>query len=134
MERLFVDTSAWLALVNGADPGHQAVLAALEQFKGRIVTSNFIFDEAVTLCRVRLGHDAAKRLGDQLLANAEIDLVRLTADDERAAWTLFLARADKRYSFTDCTSFVLMRRLKIGRAAALDDDFHREGFEVVPGI
>lgn len=133
MERLFVDTSAWLALVNGADPKHKSVRAVLEQFKGRTVTSNFVFDEAITLCRVRLSHDAAKRLGEQLLDSPEIDLVRVTGEDERAAWGLFLARPDKSYSFTDCTSFVLMRRLKIGRAAALDDDFLREGFAVAPG-
>ena len=133
MERLFVDTSAWLALVNSADPGHQGILTVLEKFKGRTVTSNFVFDEAVTLCRVRLGHDAARRLGEQLLGSTEIDLVHVTGDDERSAWALFVARPDKLYSFTDCTSFVLMRRLKISRAAALDDDFQREGFEVVPG-
>jgi predicted nucleic acid-binding protein len=58
--------------------------------------------------------------------------VRITSDDELAAWELFDARADKEYSFTDCTSFVLMRRLGISTALAADDDFVQEGFEVVP--
>jgi hypothetical protein len=133
MERLFVDTSAWLALVNRGDPMHREVLAVLEQFSGRTVTSNFVFDEAITLCRVRLSHDAARRLGELLLRGSEVDVVHVTGADERAAWALFLARPDKLYSFTDCTSFVLMRRLNIARSAALDDDFQREGFEVVPG-
>jgi predicted nucleic acid-binding protein len=39
---------------------------------------------------------------------------------------------DQIYRFTDCTSFVLMRRLTIARAVALDDDFRREGFVSVP--
>ncbi len=38
----------------------------------------------------------------------------------------------RRYSFTDCTSFVLLRRLGLDRVAALDEDFRREGFELVP--
>ncbi|MFT3773889.1 MAG: hypothetical protein QM820_51630 [Minicystis sp.] len=45
---------------------------------------------------------------------------------------MFLARPDKRYSFTDCTSFVLMRRLGLRTAVSLDDDFRQEGFEVLP--
>ena len=39
---------------------------------------------------------------------------------------------DQMYSFTDCTSFVLMRRLTIARAVALADDFRREGCVSVP--
>jgi predicted nucleic acid-binding protein len=36
------------------------------------------------------------------------------------------------YSYTDCTSFVLMRRLRIQQAIALDADFQREGFLLLP--
>ncbi len=45
-----------------------------------------------------------------------------------------LERPGKTYSFADCTSFVLMRRLGITRAATLDADFAREGFEVLPSL
>ena len=132
MERLFVDTSAWFAYANRADPEHRAVAAALRQCAGRLVTSNFVFDETVTLCRYRLGHPAAVKVGAALCDSGAIDLIRLNADDERMAWSLFLERPDKAYSFTDCTSFVLMRRLKLQRSVALDDDFRREGFDTVP--
>lgn len=50
-----------------------------------------------------------------------------------AVWDLFQARGDKSYSFTDCTSFALMRRLGLEEAVALDADFRREGFRVLPG-
>jgi len=129
---LFVDTSAWFALVNRRDPDHDSVREALESFRGRLVTSNFVFDETVTLCLHRLGRDTALTVGDELLAGETVDYVRTTVGDESSAWQLFRQREDKAYSFTDCTSFVLMRRLRIDRAAALDDDFRREGFEVVP--
>ena len=129
---LFVDTSAWFALANRRDPDHRAARVALESFRGRLVTSNFIFDETVTLCLYRLGRDVALRVGDELRVGSVVDLARTTANDEAAAWDLFRNRADKQYSFTDCVSFVMMRRLGIERAAAFDDDFRREGFAVVP--
>jgi len=128
----FVDTSAWFALANRGDPEHRAVRQAIESLDGRLVTSNFVLDETVTLCLYRLGHEAATRVGQTLFGSAVCDLIRVTADDERGAWELFRSRADKEFSFTDCTSFVMMRRLGIERAIALDDDFKREGFDVLP--
>lgn len=132
MERLFVDTSAWCAFVNNRDPAHRAVARALGSFGGRLVTTNFVFDEVITLSLVRFGHEVAAKIGGALVDPEVVDSVRVTADDERVAWRLFLERPDKTYSFTDCTSFSLMRRLGLTTAAALDDDFPREGFAVVP--
>jgi predicted nucleic acid-binding protein len=131
-ERLFVDTSAWFAFANRSDPDHRAVKAVLTGGSSRIVTSNFVFDETVTLCASRLGHGAASKIGAALREARMLDLVRVASDDEARAWTLFLERPDKQYSFTDCTSFVLMRRLSLRRAVALDDDFAQEGFATVP--
>lgn len=133
MERLFVDTGGWYAYANRADPEHKAVKAALGRFRGRLVTSNFVFDEVVSLCLARrLGHAVALTVGGVLMAPQVVDLVRVTAEDERAAWRLFAERPDQGYSYTDCTSFALMRRLGITRAAALDEHFRIEGFEVIP--
>jgi uncharacterized protein len=132
MERAFVDTSAWFAYANGTDAEHQSVRDVFQTFAGRLVTSNFVFDETVTLCLYRLGHPVATQVGKVLLDPSTIDLVRLTLADEQQAWNLFLARPDKDYSFTDCTSFVLMQRLGLDRAIALDTDFQQEGFSVLP--
>jgi len=132
MERLFVDTSAWFAFANRQDPQHANVGDVLNGFSGRVVTSNFIFDETVSLCLYRLGHHVARAVGSVLMDPNEVDLVRVTAEDEHAAWELFSNRSDQRYSFTDCTSFVVMRRLALPKALALDSDFSAEGFSVVP--
>ena len=90
MERWFVDTSAWFAYANRSDPEHRAVRDALRGAAGRLVTSSFVFDETVTLCRYRLGHAAAADVGAVLRESDAIDLVRVNADDEREAWALFL--------------------------------------------
>jgi predicted nucleic acid-binding protein len=132
MERLFVDTSAWFAYANRKDPDHRAARKIFTEFEERLTTSNFIFDETISLCLYRLGHDAARKTGFVLLDTGTVDLIRVTPADEQAAWTLFCKRSDQRYSYTDCTSFELMRRLGITTAFAFDDDFRTEGFRVVP--
>ena len=133
MKRYFVDTGAWFAYVNRRDPDHRAVKEALADVDGRLVTSNFVFDETVTLCRYRLDHRVAVEVGNTLLDAKVVDLVRVTPDDERAAWDLFSARSDQEYSFTDCSSFVLMRRLGLDTAIVVDADFAAEGFITLPG-
>ncbi|MEW5744427.1 MAG: hypothetical protein AB1805_03160 [Nitrospirota bacterium] len=49
--------------------------------------------------------------------------------DEKQAWELFVSRPDKFYSFTGCTSFAVMKRLKIVKCLSLDRHFKQEGFE-----
>lgn len=132
MEQWFVDTSAWFAYANGKDPDHSAIRKALREFTGRLTTSNFIVDETISLCLYRLGYDAARKVGSVLLDPGTVDLIRITPEDEQSAWMLFCQRPDQRYSFTDCTSFELMRRLGMTTALALDVDFQTEGFRVVP--
>lgn len=133
MDRIFVDTSAWFAYANRRDPDHAAVSEFIGSFAGRLITSNYIFDETVSLCRYRLGHEAGCIAGSVLNDPDDVDMVRITPNDERDAWALFCARPDQRYSFTDCTSFTLMRRLGLTTALALDLDFEAEGFLVAPG-
>ena len=133
-ERIFVDTSAWYALVNRKDPDHVQTKRLIEQSGGRLVTSNYVFDETITLCLRRLGHSAAVRVGTALRDRDVVHLVRASADDEARAWKLFRARPDKQYSYTDCVSFEMMKRLGVAKAAALDDDFRREGFEVLSEV
>jgi predicted nucleic acid-binding protein len=55
---------------------------------------------------------------------------------EHAFWEaakLMEERLDKRWSFTDCTSFVAMRSLNVGSAFTFDDNFQQAGFKMLPG-
>jgi len=58
----------------------------------------------------------------------------VSSRDEDAAWTLFERYRDKTFSFTDCTSFALMQRLRLDAALALDGDFRSYGLQCVPEL
>lgn len=132
MMRVFVDTGAWYAHVDGNDPDHRAVAACLKAHGGRLTTSNFVFDETVTLMRYRLGRREACAFGDALLAGGVAQLIRLRPADEAAAWEIFTRYRDKTFSFTDCTSFALIKRLGLAGAVAIDDDFRAFGIPCLP--
>lgn len=132
MTRRFVDTSAWLAYVDRNEPHHAAMKRAIQANKGPLVTSSYVIDETLTHAKRRLGAEVAVRLGNELRNRPGLNVIHVNEPNEEAAWRLFCERTDKGYSFTDCTSFVLMRSLGVDSAFALDDDFRQEGFDVLP--
>ena len=132
MERLFVDTSAWYALANAKAPRHKDVREALAGWEDRLVTTDYVFDELVTLVRRRVGHAPAVAMGEALREGDTCLLLTVEPGDLEQAWAQFSKEKDQAFSFTDCTSFAVMRRLKLATAAALDEDFSRAGFTVLP--
>ena len=134
MKRIFVDTGAWYALVDAKDPDHSEVAVCLAQYGGRLATRNYVFDETVALLRYRLGHRTACTFGEALLAGGIAPALRLTPADEARAREIFARYRDKGFSFTDCTSFALMKRVGIASAVALDEDFKAFGIPCLPQI
>jgi predicted nucleic acid-binding protein len=130
----FVDTGAWYALLDHKDPDHRAVIEAFAEYRGRLVTSNFVFDETLTLVRHHLGWSVAHQFGSSLREQRVARLERITPQDETAAWSIFEQQQDKHYSFTDCTSFALVRRLALSICLAIDADFRAFGLRCLPSL
>ena len=128
----FVDTGAWYALVDSRDPDHRRVVACLREQRSGLVTSNFVFDETLTLVRSRLGWRVARQLGERLRDERVTRLVRVSPEDEEAAWAIFTDYDDKSFSFTDCTSFAVVRRMHIAVCVTLDADFRSFGLHCIP--
>lgn len=129
-----MDTGAWYALLDKKDPDHARVADAFRAYRSRLVTSNHVFDEAVTLARYRLGSGVGHKLGTELREQCVARVERVTPKDEAAAWSIFEQRRDKRYSFTDCTSFVLVQRLSLPVCPAIGSDFRSFGLHCLPGL
>ena len=130
---LFVDTSAFLAFLDADQPRHTDVIDAWEQAiveERRLFTSNYILVESFALVQHRLGLEALRALADVLVPM----LCPLWIDDElhAAAVAALFAASRRKLSLVDCTSFELMRRHGLTEAFALDDDFARQGFRLVP--
>ena len=127
---VFVDTSALYALLDEADANHLEASDALRRIAGtELVTHAFIVVETCALVGRRLPWAASERLIDGLLPVVDVRSV----DDglRRSALTVYRSSASARVSLVDHTSFALMRSLGVTRAFAFDDDFAREGFELI---
>jgi predicted nucleic acid-binding protein len=120
---IFVDTSAWFAGVVAEDINHAAAAHWLEQNVEPLLTTDYIIDEVLTLLRARGQPAAALMLGQQFFAGTIATVHYLTEAELLEAWHVFETFFDKTWSFTDCTSKVLMGRLHIDHAFAFDRHF-----------
>ena len=126
----FLDTGFLFALVSERDAHHPRVVEVFRTLKGvrladHLLTTNHVIAETITLTR-KIGHEKAAALGEQLYAERLACIHWATPDEERAAFDYFKRHQDQTYSFVDCLSFVVMEKIGIQEALAVDSDFtHR---------
>ena len=134
---IFLDTGFIFALVCRRDANHKRVCAVMDEYRGRdlrrlVLTTNHVVEETITLIRssvhrdAGVAHDIAVDVGRQLFAGVFGRIHHATPDEEHAAFEYLARHRDKKYSLTDCLSFVVMEAHGISEALAVDEDFtHR---------
>ncbi len=134
MKKVFLDTSAFVALRNGAEREHRAARSAFSSLiseRALLVTSNYVFAETYTALLVRIGRDEAIEWGRRFQAGKAIELVRVDEAVEREAWSILESHTDKSWSYVDATSFALMDRERISIALAFDRHFAQRGLTLL---
>ena len=131
---IFVDTSAFKALVDPRDEFHARAVKTWEMMAKagvKLISTNYILDESYTLIRIRCGIKVAKEFRDLISASGEdIKIMRSTLSDEFDAWTWFEKDWSK-LSFTDCGSFAQMKRLNLSVFFGFDEHFVKAGFHTI---
>jgi predicted nucleic acid-binding protein len=128
---IFVDTGAWFAVFVPNDPDHVAATEWLGGNHEPLITSDYIFDELMTLFKVRGEFDRALVVGERIWQQQITQLVTVAKEDLETAWRTYSQYRDKEWSFTDCTSFALMQRLEIRKAFSFDRHFRQFGLGAV---
>jgi predicted nucleic acid-binding protein len=128
---IFVDSSAWFAVYSLRDVNHARASNAIGTFRESLVTSDYVVDETLTLLRARREDERALVFGNCVVDGGLASIVSITTEDFLASWQVFQKFHDKEWSFTDCTSYVLIQRLGIRRAFAFDEHFQQFGTVVV---
>jgi hypothetical protein len=124
-----------MACADASDPAHEACRATRDKAlrSGHtLVTTDYVMDETLTLVRRRLSLAAAEQWWRQVDGSRRVRWERIDAARFDRALALFFQHRDKGYSFTDCTSFAVMRELTLANALTTDKHFKQMGFVVVP--
>lgn len=118
---LFVDSSAFYAFVDLDDRNSERARDILTSADS-LVTTDHVLVESWLLIQRRLGGGAAERFWEGL-RTAGVTLESVGAADLEVAWAIGEEFRDQEFSIVDRTSFAVMQRLGVFRAAAFDDHF-----------
>ena len=130
---IFVDTGAWFASLIPTDPDHASAVAWLKSNNSRLLTTDYVIDETLTLLKARGEKKRALILGARFFSSGLADIHKINESDLMLAWETFERFADKDWSFTDCTSKIVIEQLSIKQAFAFDHHFKQFGtVQVVP--
>lgn len=132
MTRAFVDTSALLALLDRADPRHEAVVDAFRGLADAdLLTSGYVVAESLAVARRRFGVDGAIALLDDLLPTmTAVPVDQALHDDSLAKYRASLPSS---FSFVDQVSRSIIERESIDLVLAIDPDLAVAGIPVQPG-
>jgi hypothetical protein len=130
----FVDTSGFYALLVQGDDRRKAAIDWLARAREqglRAYTSDYVLDETATLLKARGYAKQVETLFDLLDESEAITLLHVGEERFQKSKAFFLKHQDHEYSFTDCSSFILMRELNLSHALTKDHHFEEAGFRVL---
>ncbi len=137
MRTVYLDTSAFLALVVARDRDHARVLSHIRRLRAeraRLLTSDPVLAETVTRLRYDEGLPTVLRFRDLLARAVDRGLdVRKSSPELRSGALDVLARHDGlRLSYTDAVGAVIALQMRVDAVCSLDADFTVLGFAVEP--
>ena len=134
---IYIDTGAFLARYIKRDQYHKQAVELwnqLRKMQERCFTSNFVLDETFTLLGRRAGYKFAIQRARNIYLSKKLTILRPTHEDELMALDIRDKYADQELSFTDCISFIFMRKNKIKRVFSFDAHFKLPGFQLLPEL
>lgn len=131
MSRVFVNSSALLALLDRADPRHDpARVCLIGLADADLVTHGYVVAESLAVARRRFGVEGAVALIDDLLP--AIDVLTVEPAVHAVAMARYRDSLPSGTSFVDQVSLELMTREAIETAFVFDADFATAGIQVIP--
>jgi predicted nucleic acid-binding protein len=131
--RIFIDTSAFYALLDRDDENHRRVKSGwtdLLNNENTLVTSDYVLVETFALLQHRLGIEAVRGFQNDVLPLVTIEFV--ISEIHRSSVSALLSASRRNLSLVDCVSFEMMRTLVIKTAFVFDPHFKEQGFDILP--
>ncbi len=131
MTEVFVDTVAWLALLNTSDELHEPAKRIMEQLRGqqtRLITTEFVLVEVADALSAPLVRSQTVRFIEGLRRLPVLEIIPASENLVAAGWKLYCQRNDKSWGLTDCISFAVMQERGLTQAFTSDHHFTQAGF------
>lgn len=124
---IFADTGAFLAYRNKKDKYHETAFKlfkeALKGKYGQIYTSDYIYDEALTLALIRTNNLAVAMDIAEVIRSPRIKMVFIDTELLEKSTKTFKQYSDRNLSFTDAVTIEIMKEFNIEKYFGFDSHF-----------
>lgn len=130
---VFIDTSAFLAVLDSDDSHHGKAKAAwlkLLDSDETLITSSYVLVETIALLQNRLGMEAVRVFQEDVVP--VLNLLWVDESTHTAGMSALLAAKRRKLSLVDCVSFEAMRHSGAKTAFTFDGHFREQGFICIP--
>jgi predicted nucleic acid-binding protein len=130
--RVFVDTSAILALLIASDVAHPSACRAFERLKeaeASLVTTSYVLVDTYALLGRRIGMSAVADFRERFAPLLEVIWVDAALHEQALDALLADGRSDS--SLVDSSSFIAARQQQVDAVFAFDRHFEEAGFTTI---
>ncbi len=133
---IFIDTSAFYALADQGENNHLTAKNIIENIivksSYKMITTDYIIDETLTLISKRVGKYYSLMFLDNITASDLLKIIKINENQFFKTIELFKRYENESFSFTDCSSFVIISDLKIEKVFTFDKHFEILSIEILP--
>lgn len=134
INHIFMDSFAWIAIINKSDNYHKPSLKLLNDMLSQqteLVTTNYILIETINALSKAEYRKAIIEFINRIEKSPSVTVIKITDEIHKTAWKLYQQRMDKDWGITDCTSFEVMNLVNIKRAFTNDKHFEQAGYTIL---
>lgn len=131
LNRIFVDTSYIIALINERDDYHNRALDLADVYDGYplVISEPILLEIGNALCRNY--KEESSQVIENFMTADDVDLIPLTSDLFKRGFDLYRQYKDKDWGLVDCISFIIMRDHNINDVLTFDRHFSQAGFNLL---
>ena len=128
MTPIFADTFFFLAVINPDDRRHREAMDFSNSKQSPLLTTTWVLTEVMDGLAKTPNRHLGRQLYLDLLSDPAHTIVPPSRRQFEQGLDLYHARADKKWSLTDCISFVVMQEYGVTEALTGDHHFAQAGF------
>ena len=134
---VFVDAGPFRAFVSPRDQSRKKtlnILTKLAKDNVHLITTDYVIDEVFTglVAHIKGGYPYIQKFEKEILQSNILTIEWIGKERFYQTKKFFLkVSKDKQWSFTDCTSYVVMKELKVKTVFTFDDHFQEMGFTLL---
>ncbi len=132
---IFIDTSAFLAVLDESDKYHKSAQPFCTQIINEedvLICHNYILVETSAVLLRRIGMKAVRVFEQDIVP--VLHIIWMTKEVHSAAVSTHLMANRRSLSLVDCVSFEVMHRTGVRKAFAFDRHFKEYGYEIHPPL